>query len=441
MGISAMGVYEAIAHAHRVTADRELRAVAKAIHNTIEETLISGGRVDDVSPNILPNLCMLGHLCLETTTDPGDVSPSIHNHPSDVLTSSGYYNGSYYIRVLAPTGKLIATAGMNPQGLTVTEPDFSFQTLWDDNGNEYHQMAFPLYTSDVGLNPKLPQATLLVGRSFSDFATYLANTRRMILLSIPLTMGLIALASWWLAGRAMKPIQLSYQKIQQFTADAAHELRTPLAAIQATTESVNRLPNISDADARELTQVLSRQNQRLTTLVNDLLFLSRLDAQQLPPMKVCCLQDILSDIVEELAALALSKTIGLTLKQPDQPLIYVLGNEEQLYQLIINVISNALQYTPQKGTITIGLKQQEKQAIITIQDTGIGIAAQDLPRIFDRFYRVDRNRSRQQGGSGLGLSIALAIAHAHHGHIAVESAVGVGSQFTITLLARGQALL
>ena len=452
MGISAVAVYEAIAHAHRVTANRELRSVAEAIHNTVEDTLMTGGQLNDISANVLPNLCMLGNRCLESFIHAGhssvdhssSTSPEkaiAHSHHSDALTSGRYYNGGYYIWVLAPTGKILATAGSNPPGLTdtlprsspITEPLSALKVLQDSNGNEYHQVAFPIYTSDSNLNPKLPQATLIVGRSFSDFSAYLANTRRMILLSIPSTMGLIALASWWLAGRAMHPIRLSYTKIQQFTADAAHELRTPLAAVQATTESVNRLPHISDADARDMTQVLTRQHQRLIKLVNDLLLLSRLDARTLPSMTSCCLQDILSDIDEELAALALAKNIRLMLNQPDQPLIYILGNEEQLYRLVINIVSNALQHTPKDGTVTMGLKHHEKTALITVQDTGIGIAERDLPRIFDRFYRADKDRSRQHGGSGLGLSIAMAIAHAHHGDITVESEVGVGSIFTIKL--------
>ena len=113
--------------------------------------------------------------------------------------------------------------------------------------------------------------------------------------------------------------------------------------------------------------------------------------------------------------------------------MYVLGNEEQLYRLVINIVSNALQHTPEDGTVTMELKHHEKTALITVQDTGIGIAERDLPRIFDRFYRADKDRSRQHGGSGLGLSIAMAIAHAHHGDITVDSKVGIGSTFTIIL--------
>lgn len=266
--------------------------------------------------------------------------------------------------------------------------------------------------------------------------------RWIIVLSLPLTIGLIAIASWWLAGVALKPVRVSYRNIQQFTADAAHELRTPLTATQATAESVLRLPHISDDEARETLQVITRQNQRLTTLVSDLLLLSRLDIQRSTAQTPCCLQDVLSDIEEELAALAIASDIQLVLEQPAEPPIIVLGNEAHLYRLVLNVVSNAIQHTLAGGKVIIRLQQstrntfpdgEKRQAIITVEDTGIGIAPADQQRIFERFYRVDKARSQHSGGSGLGLSIALAIAQAHGGEIQVQSELERGSTFTILL--------
>jgi signal transduction histidine kinase len=426
LGLSGFGVYEAIAHAHRVTADRELKSVAETIHNALEKTLATNGEIDGVSPNLLPNLCVAGEPCRVP------FEQSRGHHPGTL------YRGSYYFRVLSPEQDLIATAGVYPEDLPTTNPDDPWQTLWDATGNEYRQIALPLYD----LNQQTQLGTLLVGRSFNDFATYLAMIRWIILLSLPITMGLIAAASWWLAGLALKPVQTSYRKIQQFTADAAHELRTPLTAIQATTESVMRLPKVSDAEARETLQVINRQNQRLTHLVSDLLLLSRLDIQTSPPKAPCCLQDVLSDIEEELAALAISNDVHLILNQPQSPAIVVQGNEEHLYRLVFNLVSNALQQTPADGKVSIRLQQavrktfpdgEKHQAVITVEDTGIGIAPDDQTKIFDRFYRVKKDRSRQSGGSGLGLSIALAIAQDHGSDIQVQSEHGHGSAFTITL--------
>ena len=426
LGLCGLAVYEAIAHAHRVTADRELKSVAETVHSALEKTLAVDQPIDEVSPNLLPNLCVAGEGCLV----PFERS---RGHHGETL-----YRGSYYIQVLDPADELMATAGNYPMGLPVTSTKPAWQSLKDEAGNEYRQIAIPIKTSsgDVLL------ATLLVGRSFDDFAHYLATIRWIILLSLPITMGLIAGASWWLAGLALKPVRLSYHKIQQFTADAAHELRTPLTATQATTESVMRLPEISDAEAREMLQVITRQNHRLANLVSDLLLLSRLDIQTPPAKTHCCLQDILSDIEEELAALAIANNIHLIFDQPKAPVIIVMGNEEHLYRLVFNIVSNALQHTSAGGKVSIRLQQairktfpegEKNQAVVTVEDTGVGIAPEDQIKIFDRFYRVEKDRSRQSGGSGLGLAIALAIAQAHGGNIRVKSELGQGSVFTISL--------
>lgn len=117
---------------------------------------------------------------------------------------------------------------------------------------------------------------------------------------------------------------------------------------------------------------------------------------------------------------------------PTDPL-YVRGNEEQLYRLVSNLMVNAIQATPPEGTVTVVLDQSEEYALIQVQDTGIGIAPEDQSHIFDRFYRVHKDRSRQTGGSGLGLAIAQAIASAHHGTIQVHSQLGLGSIFTVRL--------
>ena len=422
LGLSGLGVYEAIAHAHRVTADRELKSVAETVHNAVEETLTTNGQLETVSQTLLPNLCVAGEDCLV----PFEASQGHPGHREGTL-----YRGSYYIRVLEPDGTLMATAGFYPEDLSVINTESSWQTLRDSEGIQYRQITLPLYS--LKADDQMPLGSLLVGRSFSDFAAYLSTIRWIIALSLPMTMGLIAAASWWLAGLAMKPVQVSYRKIQQFTADAAHELRTPLTAVQATAESVMRLPHISDADARDMLQVTTRQNQRLTTLVSDLLLLSRLDTQSPAQKSPCCLQDILSDIEEELAALAIANDIHLIMKQPTQPPITVVGNEENLYRLLLNVINNGLQHTPAGGKVSVQLQQINRQAIITVVDTGIGIEPADQSHIFDRFYRVNKDRSRHSGGAGLGLAIAKAIAQTHGGDIQVQRQADKGSTFTISL--------
>ncbi len=418
LAISALGMYEAIAHAHRVAADRELKSVAEAVHDNLEKSLTAKGQIESGSSELLPSLCLTGDPCL---------APFEHNqnhyHPDDL------YSGNYYIRVLGTDGTLVATAGDYPLGLPSPDGASLWQSLRDGSGQPYRQIILPLYA----LDDQQLVGRVVVGRSLNDFAAYLDTVRWNMALGLPIVLALTAVAGWWLAGVALEPVQMSYRNIQQFTADAAHELRTPLSAVQATTESVIRLPDISDAEARDTLQVIARQNHRLTRLVSDLLLLSRLDIQTTAPGLACCLQDVLSDIEEEMAALSIAKGIYLWLDQPAAPPLTVIGHEEQLYRLVLNVVSNALQHTPANGKVTIRLRAVDKHALIVVEDTGVGIHPDDQPRIFDRFYRIEKDRSRQSGGAGLGLSIALAIAQTHGGSIHVKSAVSKGSTFTIKL--------
>ena len=211
-------------------------------------------------------------------------------------------------------------------------------------------------------------------------------------------------------------------------------MRTPLATTQATVESALLLHHMSQPEVRDILQTIKRQNQRLTTLVADLLLLARMERQSLPAQRQkSCLNDIVSDLVEELATLAIAA--GVTLRsniQVDKPL-HVLGDEEQLYRLVSNLIVNAIQYTPKGGQVNVILDKSDNYALIQVQDTGIGIAPEHQQRIFDRFYRVSSDRSRTSGGSGLGLAIACAILQAHHGSLQLQSELGIGSTFTIRL--------
>ncbi|AFZ14160.1 integral membrane sensor signal transduction histidine kinase [Crinalium epipsammum PCC 9333] len=417
LSLCGIGVYEAIAHAHWVAIDQELKSVAGTLHDSLELKLKQPGKIELIVKQLLPDICLANQKCLPTQT----------SSPRHILGATN--QGIYYIRLFNNTGSLIAIAGVNPQGLSPIFKNQLWQTKKDNLGNRYQQISLSLHTQknqDWGY--------LQVGRNLADFDNYLTDVRWVLLVGLPISMGLIAICSWWLSGLAMQPIYKSYQQIKQFTADVAHELRTPLAATQATVESVLRMPELSTKEAQDILKTIERQNRRLIQLVNDLLLLARLDRQAVPAQRQnCCLNDLVSDLVEELEALAIAAKLTLTSDlRVDQPL-YVVGDEEQLYRCCSNLIINAIQYTPATGKICVILDCSNHHALIHVIDTGVGIAPQDITRIFERFYRVQSDRSRHTGGSGLGLAIANAIAQAHHGSLQVQSELGKGSTFTIQL--------
>jgi signal transduction histidine kinase len=279
-----------------------------------------------------------------------------------------------------------------------------------------------------------PWGYLKVGRSLGEYDHHLHTIQAFLVFGLPVVMLGVAVASWFLAGLAMEPVYLSYQQIQQFTADIAHELRTPITAIQATLETTLSTEPSSE-EVHSILQILKRQNYRLTHLIQDLLLLSRMDLQDAnqSQFQPCCLNDLVSDLAEELAGSAIAAGIQISSKIPGEGSVWIQGEEEQLYRLVANLISNAIHYTPAGGTVQIILKTDKQQAIIHVEDTGIGIALAEQARIFDRFYRVDGARSRQQGGAGLGLAIAQAIAIKHQGSLTVQSELGQGSLFTLYL--------
>ncbi len=405
LGLCGLGVYQAVVHAHWQTLDRELESVAGTLHDSIENTLKQPGRLELAAQQLLPERRSNRHIL------------------------GAIHQGDYYIRLLDRSRRIIALAGFQPEGLPLTTGEVTWQTLKDAQGNRYHQISLPLHTQD-----NLDWGYMQMGRSLKDLDDYLANVKLILLLGLPIAMILVGGSSWWLSGLAMQPIYQSYEKIQQFTADAAHELRTPLAATQATVESVQRIPHLSEPEARDILRAVERQNQRLIQLVTDLLLLARMERHLLPIRhQVCCLNDTVSDLVEELTALAIAAGITLTSDIRVSKPLNVVGDEEQLYRLVSNLIVNAIQYTPPGGRVTVVLERSEHHALIQIQDTGIGIAPKEQLRIFDRFYRVSGDRSRDTGGSGLGLAIAQVIVHAHRGSLQVQSELSKGSTFTIRL--------
>jgi two-component system, OmpR family, sensor kinase len=226
-------------------------------------------------------------------------------------------------------------------------------------------------------------------------------------------------------------LDLSFQQMKQFSADVSHELRTSLTVLRTQLESALE-SNLADDEMKEIVADCLDEALRMSTIVESLLLLARADAgQEAIPKKPVDLQILVRNVFEESVFLASAKSITVTLQQFDKAI--VMGDEQRLRQMILNMIDNAIKYGHEHGRIQVGLTAQGGSAKITVFDDGIGIPENEIGRIFDRFYRVDRARSRGLGGSGLGLSISRWIAEAHGGQITVTSELNKGSVFTVLL--------
>jgi signal transduction histidine kinase len=419
--ICAVGGYQAVAHAHHVSVNQELESVAGTLHDSLLPVLQQPEKLEPAIKNLLPNTCLTGAGCYQ--------SDRLQSYRLGVIGQD-----KYYLRLYDLSGDLVAVAGIQPN-LPKVYHQQQWQTLTDAQGIRYRQISFLLHTQNAQ-----DWGYIQVGRSLQDFDDYVSRVFWILMLGVPLVGLLVMAASWWLAELAIRPIYQAYRQMQQFTADAAHELRTPLAAIQATAQSNLMLPSLSEEQAKDTLKTIVRQNKRLSYLVADLLTLCRIDGElssskagQVKQQDKISLAELMIEVEEELAALAIASKINLTSQISVSQPLKVIGDRQQLYRLIINLVTNAIQYTPAGGKVTLSLTEEHHNGIICIRDTGIGISKTEQKRIFDRFYRVDQARSRSQGGAGLGLAIAKAIAVAHRGNIEVKSSLGQGSTFTVKL--------
>lgn len=226
--------------------------------------------------------------------------------------------------------------------------------------------------------------------------------------------------------QTLERLERLFRAQQRLLADVSHELRTPLTSVRGNLDLMRRM---GENDPESMA-VIQDEVERMTRLVGDLLLLARADAGGLPlarqPVE---LDDVFFEVYRRVGLM--QRSVEVVVTEVDQAC--VLGDSDRLKQLLINLVDNAIKYTPDGGTVSLSLSKSDGWSRVEIADTGIGIPSEDLPYVFDRFYRVDKARSRSQGGSGLGLSIAKWIARAHGGDIRVESEVGEGTTFTVLL--------
>lgn len=316
--------------------------------------------------------------------------------------------------------------------------------------------------------------TVQVAAPMQEIEEALERFRWMLLLSMPLLLSIATLGGYWISGRALSPVdkvtdaartisienlaarlpvpdtgdelerlsrtfndllarlQGSIERMTQFTADASHELRAPTTLIRTTAEMALRRRRSVDEYQHALGQVLT-ESERMSHLVDSLLLLARADSGSNGSGTLRFdLTESVNEACEEGRTLAASRDIELTCSISTAPM-QIAGDPQFVRRLFLILIDNAIKYTPAGGRVHVELHREHQFAVGVIRDTGIGIAEHELPHIFDRFWRADKVRSREAGGAGLGLSIAQWIAKGCGGEIRVESKLGSGSVFTVSL--------
>lgn len=378
-----------------------------------------------------------------------------------------------YVQVLDAQGTVVlASSNLRGQRLPVDptvilealEGRPSFTNLPTADGQRLRVRTTPIIHGEgvIGL--------VQVGESLYAVDSSLQRLGYLLALGVLGTWALFSLGGWLLAGRALRPlnqirqaadsigatgdfsqriayagprdelgdlattfnqmierIQRAFEAQRQFVADASHELGSPLTVIRGNLDLLKR--KLPEQDRLECLGAVEGEAARMDRIIADLLTLAQMDGQPQAQRRPVSLDLLLQEVYRQARLLAGKRRMSLDRAEAAT----VAGDTHQLSQALFNLVDNAIKYTPEKGSIALSLHRNGRWAQVRVADTGIGIPREELPHIFDRFYRVDRARSRAKGGTGLGLSIVKAIAEAHGGRVTVESTPGEGSVFTLWL--------
>jgi heavy metal sensor kinase len=389
---------------------------------------------------------------------------------AEAVPEDGPADGEQFARVFDASGAVTFDNGAPPGAPAAIQAVLDGNSVtrsFDVRGGKFRSRLIPIRRdSEVG-------GVLEVARSEDDIRDTLRTLLLILGISYPAALVVASFGGVFLAGRALSPVdrltqmarrisaedlgkrldlQLpddevgrlartfdemiarldeAFARQRQFTADASHELRTPLTAMKGQVEVALSKPR-DVAAYQQVLQAVNEDVDRMIRLVGSLLTLARADAGQLPLARESIdVRSLVASAVEQVRPLAEERRIALNTEPGSQ--LHVAVDEDLMLQLLLNLLDNAIKYTPTGGQVTLDWDAKNGQVELSVHDTGPGIGSEDLPHVFDRFYRVDKARSRAEGGAGLGLAISRWIAQAHRGDIVVRSTPGQGATFTVRL--------
>jgi signal transduction histidine kinase len=399
------------------TLTEEITFISNTVHNQIEPKLFMPDRLDPSIQETLPDLCIT----------PTCQSKKINQHHT-INTFAA--TDRYYLILTDNNNKIRATAGNAPtvKLASILDTNREWTTWQDSTGKTYRQYATTIHGRTT--NFSLPDwGKLYIGRNIEDMSRLMQSMQTGLFLGFPLVLLAIGCASWYLAIRAMKPLYRAYEQQQNFSANVAHELRTPLAIHQLHLDKYITQFQQHQEFATALADLRS-QNMRLASIVTDLLLLAQLERTQVVQSapNFCYLDEVVEDVVEELGILHSGHRIALDIPKHIQP-VKVMGDPERIMRLVYNLLENALKYTPSGGQVAISITSNHQFHTLEIQDNGVGIAAAELDHIFNRFHRT--STTQHTGGTGLGLGMVQAIANLYGAKVRVTSAINRGSTFSV----------
>jgi two-component system OmpR family sensor kinase len=378
------------------------------------------------------------------------------------------------LQLMDTNGKVVAFSSKSRVSAMPVPGNAIAAAWWGNHANFSAIVEGTRYRSVMAAIPgdNAPRGFVLAARSLAHEDAALQRLRNLLIAGASVGLLLVAGVGWFVTGRGLHPIEeiqrtvrsialsqgfgrrlkvddsrdeigrlaatlnemlasldAAYSAQRRFVADASHELRSPLTSIRSNIEILQRALDAPKEDRAEALSDVAAEVDRMTKLTNDLLLLARADAGHRIEMSRVALDELVQEVYRQFN----SQTNGVTLKLGERSRVDVLGNTTWLKQLLVILLDNALKYTPRGGSVTLGLEAQDGNAVIAVQDTGIGIPPEDLPHIFERFYRADKARFRNEGGAGLGLAVARWIVHEHGGEIEAKSKVGKGATFTVKI--------